>query len=266
MHKEFENLLLSIDKATPQVNVEAKIVEVTKNFTQEFGIQWGVLWTPPGTSPSVGAASSIPGGTATFGSSSPLNVNLPAAAGPGAGGAIAFGYVDAAQNLILDLQLSAMEASGQGKVISNPRITTLDNQEAKIQQGKKIPYQSVDENGVPKTEFIDASLELTVTPHITPEKTIVMTVESKKNEADFGQTVGGVPTIKTNEATTEVLIRDGDTLVIGGIFTTTYGKSYAAVPWLSKIPILGWLFKKRVEKEETSELLIFITPRIVKDL
>ncbi|MCK5511249.1 MAG: type IV pilus secretin PilQ [Thermodesulfovibrionia bacterium] len=264
MHKEFENLLVSIDKATPQVNIEAKIVEVTKNFTQEFGIQWGILWTPPGASPEIGSVN-IPGGTG-FHAGNPLAVNLPAAVGPGAGGALGLGYINATQTLSLDIQLSAMEASGQGKIISNPRITTLDNQEAKIQQGKKIPYQSVDENGVPKTEFVDASLELTVTPHITPENTIVMIVESKKNEADFSQTVGGVPTIDTNEATTKVLIKDGDTLVIGGIFKTSTAQNVSAVPVLSKIPILGWLFKKKQEVETSSELLIFITPRIVKDL
>ena len=264
MHKEFENLLVSIDKATPQVNIEAKIVEVTKNFTQEFGIQWGILWTPPGASPEIGSVN-IPGGIG-FHAGNPLAVNLPAAVGPGAGGALGLGYINATQTLSLDIQLSAMEASGQGKIISNPRITTLDNQEAKIQQGKKIPYQSVDENGVPKTEFVDASLELTVTPHITPENTIVMIVESKKNEADFSQTVGGVPTIDTNEATTKVLIKDGDTLVIGGIFKTSTAQNVSAVPVLSKIPILGWLFKKKQEVETSSELLIFITPRIVKDL
>ncbi|MCK5512512.1 MAG: type IV pilus secretin PilQ, partial [Thermodesulfovibrionia bacterium] len=257
-------LLVAIDKATPQVNIAAKIVEVAENFTEEFGIQWGILWKPPDSRTTIGGPS-IPGGTG-FNSGNPLLVNLPAAVAPGAGGALGLGYISASEVFALDLQLSAMESSGKGKIISNPKITTLDNIKAKIQQGQKIPYQSVDENGTPKTEFVDASLELTVTPHITPDNTIVMDLELKKNEADFSQTVGGVPVIDTNEADTEVLVKDGDTLVIGGIFKTTTTENLNAVPGLHKIPILGWLFKTEQVVETRRELLIFITPRIIKDL
>ncbi|MBI5050483.1 MAG: type IV pilus secretin PilQ, partial [Nitrospirae bacterium] len=146
---------------------------------------------------------------------------------------------------------------------SNPKITTMDNQKATIKQGRKIPYQTVSSEGT-KTEFVDANLELIVTPHITPEGTIVMNVEAKKNEA--GPDVGGVPSIDTKEAQTQVLVKDGDTLVIGGIFKTSSTKSVAAVPGLSKIPVLGWLFKKKKDIEDTNELLIFITPRIVKQM
>src|SRR3990167_9106068 len=118
-----------------------------------------------------------------------------------------------------------MESSGKGKIISNPRITTMDNEEAKIQQGKKIPYETTSQEGT-KTEFVDAALELNVTPHITPDGSIIMSVEAKKNEADFAKTgASGAPTIDTKEAKTQVLVKDGDTLVIGGIFKATTSKS-----------------------------------------
>ncbi len=261
MHPEFVRLIESIDLPTPQVNIEAKIVEVTTNFTKELGIQWGVLWSPPDSRTTIGGPS-IPGGTG-FNASNPLMINLPAAVQSGSGGAIGIGYISAANTFTLDLQLSAMESSGDGRIISNPRITTSDNQEATIQQGKKIPYQTVSAEGT-KTEFVDANLELTVTPHITPDGTIVMEIEVKKNEADFSRTVGGVPTIDTKEAETQVLIENGDTLVIGGIFKTNISESHANVPGLSKIPLIGWLFKKKQNVNTTSELLIFITPRVVE--
>lgn len=271
IHNEFEQLIKSLDLPTPQVNVEAKIVEVSTNFTKEIGVQWGILskpsvgFAPSGSSTTIGGPS-IPGGTG-FTSKNPLMVNLPAAVTSGAGGAIGIGYIAAANNFTLDLQLSAMESSGKGKIISNPRITTLDNQEAKIQQGKKIPYETTSSSEGTKTEFADAMLELKVTPHMTPDGTIVMNIEVKKNEADFSKTsASGAPMIDTKEAKTQVLIKNGDTLVIGGIFKTTISKGHAGIPGFSKIPILGWLFKKELDKEETSELLIFITPRVVKDM
>ncbi|MEK6527500.1 MAG: type IV pilus secretin PilQ, partial [Nitrospirota bacterium] len=262
-HREFERIMKSIDLATPQVNIEAKIVEVTTNFTKELGIQWGVLWRPPDSRTTFGGPS-IPGGTG-FNTGNPLMVNLPAAVASGSGGALGIGYISAANTLTLDLQLSAMESSGNGKIISNPRITTSDNQEATIKQGKKIPYQTVSAEGT-KTEFVDANLELTVTPHITPEGTVVMMLEAKKNEADFSETVGGVPTIDTKEAKTQVIVKNGDTLVIGGIFKTTKSQSFAGVPGFSKIPLIGWLFKKKQNINTTTELLIFITPRIIKEM
>ncbi|MBI4653518.1 MAG: type IV pilus secretin PilQ [Nitrospirae bacterium] len=258
-HKEYEDIILSLDIPTPQVSIEAKIIEVTTSFTKEFGIQWGMSWKPPDERITIGGPST-PGGTG-FSTGSPLMVNLPAAVGSGSGGAIGIGYITG--TFKLDLQLSAMESSGKGNIISNPKITTMDNEKATIKQGKKIPYQTVSSEGT-KVEFVDAQLELTVTPHITPDGTIVMDVEVKKNEADFAQTAGtGVPTIDTKEAKTRVLIKDGDTVVIGGILKTTTSKSTAGVPILSKIPVLGWLFKKEKGVEDTSELLIFITPRVV---
>jgi type IV pilus assembly protein PilQ len=258
MHEEYERVINSLDTPTRQVSIEAKIVEVTKNFTQELGIQWGVLWQPTPQTTIAGTGT----GAGVF-TGNPLIVNLPAAAGAGSGAAAGLGYIGAENLRALDIQLSAMESSGKGKIISNPKIITLDNQKATIKQGKQIPYQTVSAEGT-QTQFVSATLELNVTPHITPEGTIVMNIETKKNEADFGQTVAGVPTIDTNEATSQVLISDGDTLVMGGIFKTNISNSLATVPLLGRIPLLRWLFKTEKDIDTTSELLIFITPMVVK--
>ena len=261
IHSEFEQLIKTLDLPTPQVNIEARIVEVTTDFTKELGVQWGVLSRPADSRMRIGGPS-IPGGTG-FNSTNPLMVNLPAAVTSGTGGAIGIGYISAANNFTLDLQLSAMESTGKGKIISNPRITTLDNEEAKIQQGRKIPYETTSQEGT-KIEFVDASLELIVTPHITPDGTIIMEISAKKNEQGSLTSAGYI--INTNEAKTRVLVKDKDTLVIGGIFKTKVVKGQSGVPGFSKIPLLGWLFKKDKDEEETSELLIFITPKIVKDM
>lgn len=257
MHKEYARVIETLDKPTPQVMIEARIVEVTTNFTRELGIQWGAdVRLNPNTK--IGGIESLIGGKG-FVSENPLLVNLPAPAA----GAIGFGYIGAGSLRALDLQLSAMESTGKGKIISNPKIVTTDNQKAKIQQGKKIPYQTVSAEGT-QTQFVDATLELSVTPHITPAGAILMDVETKKNEADFARTVAGVPTIDTKEAKTNVLINDNDTLVIGGIFKTNTSISETYVPLLGRVPVLGWLFKSRKKVDDTTELLIFITPRVIE--
>ncbi|GBE38912.1 type IV pilus biogenesis and competence protein PilQ precursor [bacterium BMS3Bbin08] len=259
---EYEKIIAALDKATPQVSIEARIVEVSTNFVKDLGIQWGVLWQPTPQSV-VGGVNGLSGGNGFFGNN-PMLVNLPAAVGAGAGGSLGFGYISAKELRNLDIQLSAMESTGNGRIVSNPRIVTMDNQEATISQGKKIPYQTFSQDKGLSTEFVDAKLELVVTPHITPRGTIVMDIKTTKNEADFAQTVGeGVPTIDTKEATTQVLVDNGDTLVMGGIFKTNISKSVNAVPLLSKIPVIGWLFKKEKEIRDTTELLIFITPKII---
>ncbi|GBD97442.1 MAG TPA: type IV pilus secretin family protein [Nitrospirae bacterium] len=260
-HADYENLIHALDQPTPQVSIDAKIVEVTSTFAEEFGIRWGMLWSPPDTRMTIGGTGTA-GGNGYF-NTNPLMINLPSAAGIGKGGEIGFGYINASQVFALDMQLSAMESTGNGKIISNPKITTSDNQQASIMQGKKIPYQTVSQEGT-QTQFVDAVLELVVTPHITPEGTIVMNINAKKNEADLaGAQVLGVPTIDVKEVKTQVLIKDYDTLVIGGIFKNDKAKNKEEVPGFSKIPILGRLFRYEKEVNNTNELLIFITPRIV---
>ncbi|RJR20577.1 MAG: type IV pilus secretin PilQ [Nitrospiraceae bacterium] len=259
-HEEYEKIIAALDNPTPQVSINARIVEVTDNLTKELGIQWGALVKPTPQSQVGGGL--LSGGLGEF-TGKPLAVNLPAAVGSGTGGTLGIGYVSANALRALDIQLSAAESTGQGKVISSPRIVTMDNQKAVIRQGKKIPYETISQDGT-KTEFVDAALELIVVPHITPEGTILMKVEVRKNEADFSRTSNNVPTIDTNEVETLVLINDGDTLALGGIYKRNETEDEAAVPGLGKIPILGWLFKKELKQNTTTEILVFITPRIVK--
>ncbi|MBI5739969.1 MAG: type IV pilus secretin PilQ [Nitrospirae bacterium] len=261
MHTEFGTIIEALDVPTPQVSIDAKIVEVNTTYSKELGIQWGALAKPNPQSQISGTNLTTANG---FFSGNPLLVNLPAAVSPGSGGAIGIGYISAGILRSIDIQLSALESIGKGKVVSSPRVMTMDNQKAKILQGKKIPYETISQEGT-QTAFVDAALELTVTPHITPEGTILMNIDTKKNEADFSNvSFNGVPTINTNELSTQVLIKDGDTLALAGILKTIYSKDSTGVPKLRTIPGFGWLFKKEEKTEDSTELMIFITPRIVK--
>jgi type IV pilus assembly protein PilQ len=271
--EEIKALVATLDTATPQVLIEARIVEVDTSFTRELGVQWGGSWKN-GAATQIGLTgiqdtdgTFIPGQSLTNTKpfspvTTPPNfaVNLPAAVGLGSGGGITFGILR--DNLRLDLSLSALEASGKGKVVSSPKVVTIDNKEALIEQGTQIPYSTVSASGT-NTQFVDATLSLKVTPHITPEGSVIMKLEAKNDsQGEVGAT--GQPAINKKKATTEVLVRDGETAVIGGILQVTRKESQAAVPWLSKIPVLGYFFKKDTNTSTNRELLIFITPKILK--
>jgi len=273
--KSIRQLVGSLDAQVPQVLIEARIVETNDTFSQEFGIQWGGDFSlaqgngnPTGlVFPNVlgvgGGATD--GQTPTTGTSSNPNfaVNLPAAAGTGSGGAIGLTMGSVGGSVNLNLRLSAAEQSGRAKIISAPKILTLDNREATISQGTSIPISVVSAAGV-QTVFVDATLELTVTPHVTPDGNVQLEIEATKNEPDFQNTgARGDPTIIRKQAETELLIEDGETTVIGGIYTRNSGSSISGVPILHQIPILGLLFKKSTRSERRTELLIFITPRVV---
>jgi type IV pilus assembly protein PilQ len=164
----------------------------------------------------------------------------------------------------LDLRLSAMEGSGEGRVISSPRIVTMDNQEAQIKQGLSIPYESVSTSGT-QTQFIDAVLSLTVTPHITADRSVIMKIKAEKNAPDTTiRSASGVPSVSKKEAKSDILVKDGETVVIGGIYTIEKTESHSRIPFFSSIPILGWLFRRDQTVNNRTELLIFITPRIVE--
>jgi type IV pilus assembly protein PilQ len=273
--EDVKSLVAKLDTATPQVLIEARIVEVDTSFTRELGVQWGGSYKGGGD-PTIGitgiqdtAGAYIPGqglvntiNTTPSAIDTPPNfaVNLPAAVGLGAGGGITFGVLS--DNIRLDLSLSALEASGKGKVVSSPKVVTIDNKEAMIEQGTQIPYSTVSASGT-NTEFVDATLSLKVTPHITPEGSVIMKLEAKNDsQGDVG--ASGQPAINKKKATTEVLVRDGETAVIGGILQVTRKEDQQAVPWLSKIPILGFFFKKDTTQSSNRELLIFITPKILR--
>ncbi len=274
---EVKALVATLDTATPQVLIEARIVEVDTTFSRELGVQWGGSYRGANGKTSYGltgvqdsTGASIPGGAVTAATTNPFTaaapvqsfaVNLPAAVGLGSGGGIAFGILR--DNLRLDLSLSALEASGKGKIISSPKIVTTDNKEATIEQGTQIPYSTVSASGT-NVQFIDATLSLKVTPHITPDGRVAMKLEAKNDSQGDVAPGSTTPSINKKKATTEVLIRDGETTVIGGILQITRNESQAGLPWLSKIPVLGYLFRKDTNSTQNRELLIFITPKILK--
>jgi type IV pilus assembly protein PilQ len=271
--EDVKALVATLDTATPQVLIEARIVEVDTSFTREIGVQWGGSYKTDGQT-SVGVTGiqdtsgafipeqSLLNTTPFSPAATPPNfaVNLPASVGLGAGGGITFGILR--DNLRLDLSLSALEASGKGKVVSSPKVVTIDNKEAMIEQGTQIPYSTVSASGT-NTQFVDATLSLKVTPHITPEGSVIMKLEAK-NDSQGEVGVSGQPAINKKKATTEVLVRDGETAVIGGILQVSRKEDQAAIPWLSKIPVLGYFFKKDTNSSSNRELLIFITPKILK--
>lgn len=262
---EIENLLATLDRPTPQVLIEARIVEVNTNNEQELGIQWGLNLKASNTLAGIGGLSGVP-----FTSSGPFTggnylVDFPSkGVGPLGGSGITFGIINPAKTMGLDIQLSAIASVGNLKVISNPKILTVDNGKAKILQGKSIPVRKLTTEGTISTEFKDVTLELNVTPHITPDGSIAMAIEIKKEELDpTVPSVEGVPGTDKKEANTNVIIKDGETIVIGGMYKITTNDSEQGVPGLMKIPILGWLFKTNKTSTTTTELLIFVTPRIV---
>jgi type IV pilus assembly protein PilQ len=275
-----EQLINNLDTQTPQVLIEARIVESTSNYNREIGIQWGghyVASNATGNPTGVVFPNSITlagggmddqapvSGMNPFGETPNPNfaVNLPATVGTGAGGALGISLGSVANNANLNIRISALENDGMLKIISAPKILTLDNKPAKIEQGTMIPYSQLSAQGV-QTAFQEAKLSLEVVPHVTADGSILLKLKINRDEPDFNNRgARGDPTILKRHAETELLIEDGKTAVIGGIYTRNYGKSYAQVPFFSKIPVLGWLFKKRTDTDRRSELLIFITPRIV---
>ena len=265
-------LIDKLDKPTPQVLIEARIVEVDTNHQKDLGVQWGSGYTADaahGNALNYGFPNSMQTGIG-FGGGWALNAPTAGAtgtgaAGGGAGGAIGLSFGSIDNTISLDLKLSALESRGVSRIISRPRVVTINKQQAKIQQGLSIPFVTTSADGT-KTEFVDASLQLTVTPEVKQDRSIILDIAVSKNEPDFARASGGSPSIAKKEATTTVLIKDGDTTVIGGIFTQKEGQSEAGVPILSSLPLIGWLFKSTNKTEDQAELLIFITARIVNDV
>jgi len=259
---EIEKLLATLDTPTPQVLIEARIVEVNTANVSDLGIQWGGFITGSDALTQIGGFSGLNTGTFTGRN---FIVDFPGGASAGGGSGFTFGMLNPARSMGLDIQLSAFETLGKLKIISNPRIITLDNKEAKILQGKSIPVRKLTTEGTISTEFKDVTLELTVQPHIAPDETISMIINIKKEELDpTVPSIEGVPGTDKKEASTSVIIANGETVVIGGVYKITKTTSEQGVPGLMKIPILGWLFKKQSVDTQTNELLIFITPRVVE--
>ncbi|MBU1184631.1 MAG: secretin and TonB N-terminal domain-containing protein [Proteobacteria bacterium] len=256
-----------------QIAIEAKIVEVNTSFSRELGINWGLgykggvggvdygLGFGSGSS---GTVTPIPGGSGIGLTGSNVAVNFPSAAVS----TPALGLVLGTSRLVLDAKLSAMESAGDGRIISSPKVTTLENEKATIWQGKKIPVVTPATTTNPATvRYEDADLRLVVTPKITQDNDrISMEIEATNKDVDASLVVLGNPAINTSGVTSKIVVKDGDTIVVGGVFKTVESSAMSGVPWLSKIPVLGWLFKYETKIKDTRELLVFITPRIIKDV
>jgi type IV pilus assembly protein PilQ len=262
-----KQLVDGLDLEVPQVQIEARIVQADTTYSRSLGVQWGIQNVNQLGSNAV--ANFRTGNTGSFGAqTSNFLVNLPATVGgltstPGVGFTI--GKTDGA---LLDVRLSAGELLGLSKVIAAPKVTTLDKREAKISQGESIPFQTTSLQGT-QTTFVDANLELNVTPQITSRdprevvKQIMMKVRATRNAVGARSNPAG-PSIDRREANTQVIIRDGETMVIGGVFIDTQNNSVVGIPYLSRVPVFGWLFKQKTEAVAKQELLIFLTPSIVK--
>jgi type IV pilus assembly protein PilQ len=219
-------LVAMLDRREPQIDIEARVVQTTRDAARALGVQWGL-----GVQGSASGAGVIVGGI-----EDPVS---------------------------LDVALSAMERSGQGQILSAPRVTTQNNTQAEMTQGIQVPIQSVSNNTVSVT-FKDAALKLLVTPRTTSATAVLLEVELENATPDFARQVNNIPPIDTQRARTTVQVEDGATTVIGGIYVSREQASQERTPWLHRMPLLGWLFRREAQQEETRELLIFITPRILR--
>ncbi len=275
-----KSLVTSLDTQTPQVLIEARIVEARTSWLRSLGIQWGFDYIQSagtgnptgllfpnsmGVAGGSGSNQSTTNGLILPGSAASPNyaVDLPAPVGTGAGGAVGFSFGNIAGTLNTNLRLSAAEDEGEVRIISAPKIVTLDNTQAQIEQGVQIPISQVSAQGV-NTRYVNATLALRVTPHVTNEGSVLLDVNVQKNEADFINTgARGDPTILTKNAQSQMLITDGDTAVIGGIYTRNQSINRKKIPWIADIPIIGWFFKNKSEGDTRTEVLIFMTPKII---
>jgi type IV pilus assembly protein PilQ len=283
--EDVQTMISRIDTPVRQVQIEARIVEANDTFGRSLGVRLGASdlrgirggvpgyglvdgnrVTIGGNLNAVGSQTLQPGANGDFSNTNfvtmPANVSNQAFGGTSAA-TFALSLFSAGANRFLNLEISALEADGKGKVVSSPRIITADQVKASIRQGSKIPYQKATSSGATSVEFIDAVLKLEVTPQITPEGNVIMTVEVNKDS--IGTVFGGVPSINTKSVQTQVLVENGGTVVIGGIFEQNELEQVQKVPLLGDVPYLGNLFKTRTKTADKTELLIFLTPKVVTD-
>jgi len=257
-----KSLLKTLDAQTPQVVIEARIVEATNSFARELGIQWGGTYSS-GKDAYTGSSMlpASPGGRN-------FAVNLPSASTTGGLGLV---LGNLSKKLILDVQLSAAELRGEVRIISSPKISTINNRPAYIHSGLtfrvKTNLTTTGTAAASSTglESIKTGIDLTVTPRISDDDFILMQINTNKSDPDFTHTVDGIPGVSEKSASTYVLVKDGDTVVIGGLYKSIDSESSASVPFLEAIPLLGVLFKNSAKNRLHEELLVFITPRIVKN-
>ncbi|WP_442964956.1 type IV pilus secretin PilQ [Pseudomonas sp. JQ170C] len=242
---QLRELIARLDVPVRQVMIEARIVEANVNYEKHLGVRWGGEFQ-------LGSGLVLGGGD-TF-------VDLGA---PRATSAIGLGLVR--DNALLDLELSAMEKSGNGEIISQPKVVTADKETARIIKGAEVPYQQTSGSGATSVTFREASLSLEVTPQITPDNRVIMAVRVTKDEPDYVNALNNVPPIKKNEVNAKVRVNDGETIVIGGVYSTVQSKVVDKVPFFGDVPYVGRLFRRDAIQEKKSELLVFLTPRIMSD-
>jgi len=262
-----------------QISIEARIVEATDDFVRNLGVTWGgVMYNRIGD-----YSYAAMGGTSTV-TTNPRQVSWPYPAAlpftttdgkaiqsaalnyPAALASPTFGLIIGGSNAVLEAQIDALEQTNQGKIISAPKVTTMDNVKATIKQGEEIPYITIDKDGNRSITFKEAVLRLDVKPKITPEETISMEIKATNDFADYTKAVflAGNPPINKSEVESKIVVQDGDTIVIGGILKSSDQTGVSGVPWLHKIPILGWLFKTENITKQKRQLMVFITPKIIK--
>lgn len=276
--EELRRIVAQLDRPVRQVMIETRIVEANVDFAKQLGVRWGVDYRSKQVASYGGADRNLymsdSGGTSSGNSSGTHTVYdeskgymIPAAAPMVDLGASAassgFGIAYLSSKFMIDLKLNAMQRSGQGEVISQPKVTTSDKEKATIMKGQEVPYQEASSSGATTTSFKQAVLSLEVTPQITPDNQILMDVKINKDSVNTSQTYNGVPAINTNEVQAKVLVGDGETVVLGGVFQNEQSKVTEKVPFLGDLPVMGRLFRKDEVSNSKQELLIFITPRII---
>nr|WP_240687753.1 type IV pilus secretin PilQ [Alkanindiges illinoisensis] len=273
---EIRAMISRLDVPVKQVMIEARIVRATNNFSKQMGVKWGVLSQGIGSNNSllVGGSENtlwnlrepeeddVTGGY-KYTIDRPDNLNVDLGVSTQGASRIAFGLISLS-DVMLDLELSALQSEGKGEVVSTPKVLTGDKQKATVASGRQIPYQKSTSSGATSIEFVNAELGLDVTPSITPDGKIGMELEVTNNT--IGEILqNGQATIATNRLNTNVLVNDGETVVLGGIFVNETGNTVTKVPFLGDIPYVGTLFRKNINRDDKQELLIFVTPRLVSD-
>ena len=274
---ELRRVVAQLDIPVRQVMIEARIVEANVDYSKSLGVRWGGAltskggkWNAFGKDGNIGIKDEEGLNCGPFQGNCTLPVNGSNSPIPfvdmgamNATSGLGIGFIT--NHAILDLQLSAMEKTGNGEVVSQPKVVTSDKETAKIMKGSEIPYQEASSSGATSTSFKEAALSLEVTPQITPDNRIIMDVKVTKDEPDFANALNGVPGIKKNEVNANVLVSDGETIVIGGVFSNTQTKAVDKVPFLGDLPFLGRVFRRDYVQDQKSELLVFITPRIMNN-
>ncbi|WP_460086306.1 type IV pilus secretin PilQ [Pseudomonas sp. H1_B04] len=259
---ELRRIVAQLDIPVRQVMIEARIVEANVDYDKSLGVRWGGSVQNKGNWSSSGVTT---GDSTTVGTPGSTSTNQPFVDLGASGNTSGIGIAFITDNVLLDLELTAMEKTGNGEIVSQPKVVTSDKETAKILKGTEIPYQEASSSGATSVSFKEASLSLEVTPQITPDNRIIMEVKVTKDEPDYLNKVNDVPPIKKNEVNAKVLVNDGETIVIGGVFSNTQSKVVDKVPFLGDVPYLGRLFRRDVVSDSKSELLVFLTPRIMNN-